>query len=112
MGNAELPVLGHWERFLAWLFAKTAQFPRRLRPTLTARIETRALSILEGVVCARYTPERRAILEQVNLDLEVLRVLIRLAHAERCLNTAAYEYSARELHESGRMIGGWLKSVK
>ena len=43
-------------------------------------------------------------------DFDILRVLIRLAHRNRCLDTRAYEHATRELDTAGKMLGGWLRS--
>ena len=41
-----------------------------------------------------------------------LRILLRLSHELGHLPHRAYERAARELNESGRMLGGWLKSCR
>ncbi|MBU4455785.1 four helix bundle protein, partial [Patescibacteria group bacterium] len=70
------------------------------------------LDILEDIVEARYTRERRAILRRLNLRLEKMRVLLRLCHERRFLPTQGYEHGFRLLAESGRMVGGWMRSLQ
>lgn len=108
--SPELPLLVQWEEFIDWLFTKTTGFPKRLRHSLTQRIEARSLEILERLVMARWSADRKQSLAAINLELDVLRVLVRVAHRQRCLDTRAYEYAARELDTAGKMLGGWLRS--
>ena len=99
----------HWEGFIAWLFGKTAGFPARIRHSLTNRIECRALDIHEAIVEARFTRDRRTILARLNLDLDKLRLLLRLAHDLHSLDHRAFAHACAEIDTTGRMIGGWLR---
>jgi len=55
------------------------KFPRSRRFTLGERLEARLLSVLERVVEAAYSREKRASLTRANLDLEMARHLWWLA---------------------------------
>ncbi len=105
----ELPLFTHWETFLEWLLPKTGKMPRHARFTFARRIQSLALDILEGIVEARYSRRKSATLRRINLDLEKLRVLVRLANRLELLDHRAYEQAARGIDEAGRMVGGWLK---
>jgi len=73
------------------------------------RIENLALDIIEGIIEARYSGERKAILRRIDLDLEKLRVLLRMCHDLRYLDGKGYEFASRQINEAGKMIGGWRK---
>ncbi len=77
--GAELPVIQACYDFTVWLLPKLGKLPRDLRFTLGEKIERLTLCILEGLIRARYAPQRGPILDDVNVDLEVLRYLIRVA---------------------------------
>jgi hypothetical protein len=110
---AEVPELfAHWERLCGWLLARTEKFPKRVRFTFTTRIDNLALDVFERIVEARYTRERAAILARINLDLEKLRLLLRLVHEQRVLDARAFSYACREIDAAGRMVGGWLRHVQ
>ena len=105
---AEVPVvLVRWEQFVLWLLDRTEKFPKRLAFTFRTRIDNLALDVYERLVEARYQRDREALLRRVNLDLEKLRLLLRLSHAQQALDHRAYEHAAEELQTVGRMIGGW-----
>lgn len=107
--NQELPVFVHWMEFLKWLFNTTEKLPKPIRFTFTQRIENLALDIIQSLVKARYSHEKREILGKINLDLEQMRVLLRLCFELRYLGQKQYEYAIRQIDETGRMIGGWKK---
>ncbi len=105
----DLPVFVCWMEFLKWLFPVTEKFPKRIRFTLVDRMQNLAFDVVEDMVEARYSRDKRAILKKANLRLEKLRVLMRIAHAEKYLSHAAYQHASRTLNEAGRMLGGWIK---
>ena len=105
----ELPLFAQWFDFLKWLLATTEKFPKRLRFTLTERIDNLALDVIEELVEARYTRHKAEQLQAVNRKLERLRVLLRLAHEVAVLPHRGYEYASRSVDEAGRMVGGWIK---
>ena len=104
----ELLVLARMEEFTGWLLDRTAKWPKSARFTLTQRIENAALDVVEDLVAARYEPRgRRQRLDAVNLRLERMRHLFRLAKGARVCPHNVYESSMRSLDEVGRMLHGW-----
>lgn len=105
----ELPVFTKWLEFLNWLLPTTEKFPKKVRFTLSQRIDNLALDVVEDLVEARYTREKMPPLRRANLRLEKLRVLLRLCYQQRHLPSRQYEHAMRILYEVGRMLGGWMK---
>ena len=54
------------------------KFPREHRPSLGQRIDLLFLEILEKLIRAKFTGQRRELLESVNVNLQVLRFQVRL----------------------------------
>lgn len=106
------PALDKAYQFLVWLIPILEKFPRGQRFLLGDRIETATLDVLEGLIEATYSRDARAILARVNLLLEKLRHLFRLAKDLHYLDLRRYEFSARATDEIGRLVGGWLKASK
>lgn len=104
------PALEATRAFLLWLIPTLEKFPRSQRFLLGDRIERCALDVLERLIEATFTRQRRELLRRANLDLEKLRHLLRLAHELRYLDSRRYQHAARSLDEIGRRIGGWLKN--
>lgn len=106
----DYPIFVHWYRTTDWILATVAGFPKNARFSLASRIADHTLDVVEMIVEAIYTRERDPILQRINLTLEKLRVLFRIAHDRRHLSTRQYEHIAKAIDEAGRMIGGWRKS--
>lgn len=64
---------------LLWLIPLLDRFPRSRRFTLGERLEARLLSVVERLVEAAYSRDKRTSLARANLDLEMVRHLWRLA---------------------------------
>ena len=102
-------VEAHYQ-FLMWLVPAIEKFPRSHKFTTGDRIHILALDVLESLIEATYTKERSQHLRKANLGIEKLRFLFRLAVDLKLLDRRRYEHAARTLNETGRLIGGWMKS--
>ncbi len=102
-------ILVLWERVLGELLDRTQRFPKAARFTFASRIDNLGLDLLEHLVQARWAPPARKAehLREADLCLARLRVLLRLSHQRRLLDTRGYEHLARELDSVGRQLGGW-----
>ncbi len=107
--NNDLPVFVKWLEFLEWLLPVTEKFPKRVRFTFADRINNLCLDVAENLVEARYTKNKAQILQTTNLQLEKLRVLLRLSQRMYYLSYQRYEFSAKAINEVGRMLGGWKR---
>lgn len=103
-------LLEHWFKTTDWILDKCDRFPKQTRFTIAGRIGNLAVDVLELITEAAYSKEKRALLIQVNLRLEKLRLLFRLCHERRYINPVQYEFIQSEINTAGRMCGGWLKS--
>jgi hypothetical protein len=103
------PFFVMWYDFTKWLLAKTGKFPRQVRFSFSSRIDNLALDIIEAIVEARYSSEKQAILRRIDLNLEKLRVLLRMCCDLHYLDTKGYEFASKKIDEAGKMVGGWRK---
>ena len=94
------------------MLPKIAKFPRDHRFVLGERIERQLYGILENLIRAKYTRQRKALLEQINTDLEILRFQLRLAKDLKVLPVKSYGLSAQKLVEIGRQVGGWQRQSR
>lgn len=109
MTNQELPLFIHWTKVLTDLLSRTEKFPKRVRFTFSTRIDNLALDILEKIVEAQYSKQKQSILKSINLQLEKLRVLLRISHQMGYLDNRGYEHTAKLIREAGSMVGGWTR---
>lgn len=98
--------------FLKWTIPALKKFPRDQRFLLGDRIEGYLLEILENLITAQYSRDKGEFLRKANLKVEVLRFLWRLSHDLRYLDTRRYEYASRALDEIGRLVGGWIRTLR
>ena len=94
---------------LLWMINHVGKFPRSHRFVLGERIESRMLTILELLVRAAYSRRKKEFLNQANVELQVLRLLVRLGKDLGFTSGKQYEHITRELVCLGQQIGGWVK---
>jgi hypothetical protein len=106
---SDLPIFVKWLDYLKWLVATVEKFPKKVRFTLVDRIINLALDVLELLIEARFSRQKLPLLRKANLDLEKIRILLRLAFEFRFLPQRQYGHSMKAINEVGRMLGGWIK---
>ncbi len=104
----ELLILARWEEFTSWFLDHTGRWPKSARFTLTQRVENHALDVTEMLVVARYQPRRRRrLLDEINLRLERMRFLLRIARQGNVMPKQGFERAMKSVDEAGRMLHGW-----
>ena len=106
------PVVEKQYQLILWMLPKMAKFPKDQRFLLADRIERLLLDILEMLIAAVYTKRRSSLLMKVNMKLNVLRYLMRIACDMHYVNMNGYEYFSNSALEIGQMTGGWLKVAR
>jgi len=104
------PIVEKHYQLILWMLPKIANFPKDQRFLLADRIERVLLDILEMLIEAVYSKEKRGILIRVNLKLDVLRFMMRIAKDMKYVNVNSYDFFCQQAIEVGRMAGGWLKT--
>lgn len=110
--HAELDIITRVYDLLLWLLPKVEKFPRSHKFTIGDRLENQALDILELLLEAKYSWQKRDLLQQANLKLEQLRFLIRLSKDLKMLSLKSYGHASKLINEVGRQIGGWVKNAR
>lgn len=106
---ADSPIFAKTYDFLVWLIPQTLKFPKSQRFVLAQRLHDSALNFHELLIRARKVRPNREVLVQADVELEKVRLHLRLAHELRLLNAGQYEHGSRAVVEIGRLLGGWLK---
>ncbi len=108
-----LPVLERAHDFNLWLVDAVAAFPHRQRYLLGERLEVAGLDLIDLLVEARLTPERRApLLQRANVRVDRIAYVLRMAKDLGFLAQSRYEHACKVLDEVGVQIGGWLRSTR
>ena len=56
--------------------------------------------------------EKLPLLEQVDVKLKILKTILRLCFDVKALDQKKYLFLQTDLQEIGKMLGGWIKSLK
>ena len=104
------PALEAHQQFIVWLVPTIEKFPRSQKFLLGDRIQATALDVLEALIEATYTRDRRAHLARANLGLDKIRVFFRIATELQHIDVRRYEHAARSIDEVGRLVGAWTKA--
>jgi len=112
--NMDVPIFKKTYDFLKEFYVFELDLPKKDRYTLGQRCENCLLGILEGIIIAAQAEksEKLKSLIAVSNKVDLLKVFIRLAFDTKALNEKRYIICQNHLQEIGRMIGGWIKSVR
>ncbi len=95
--------------FLLWLKPTVQRFTKAHKYSLGADLEKKTLELLEQIVRANLSRDKRPFIEECFVRYEIIQVFIRLAREYNLLSAKQYEYASKQLAEIGRLLGGWLK---
>lgn len=89
------------------------QFPKSERFALGNEIKQSMYKMLRLISVANRSRNKRPLLTELDVELDVLRAFVRLASDPdtRYLTIKKYEHWSKQLSEIGRMIGGWMKTA-
>ena len=108
----ELHLINKFYELLIWTAKHVAKFPRSHKFTLGDRLQIRMQEVLETLITAKYRRDRLELLQQVNLQLELLRFQFRAANDLKCLSPSSYGFAARSVNEVGQLVGAWIKTSR
>ena len=96
-----------WHGFLAL-------FPKSSRYTLGAKIDSLFLEVIELIIKASYSDrvEKLISLSNGSLKLDLLKFFLQVAWDIKSLDNKKYILLSEKLDEIGKMLGGWIRSIK
>lgn len=106
------PIFAKTYDFVAWLIPLTLKFPRRQRFVLAAALQQDALRFQGLLIEATHQAAPRARLLDADAELDKLRTHLRMCLDLQLVSGGQYEHAAKQLTELGRLLGGWLKTLR
>lgn len=97
--------------FLRQIYSDCNNFPKSQKFVLAQRIEGLSTDFLKKIILANQIKNKTQVLKEANIELEVLRIYVRLAKDLCFLPYKRYVILSDYLNEIGRMLGGWIKSM-
>lgn len=100
------------EDMIKYGYIALRQFPKSEKFTLSAEIKNTMWRLLRLIITCNKRYYKKTTIQDLDGELDLLRSQVRMAQELGFLPFNKYEVWSRHLDEIGRMIGGWLKSLK
>lgn len=89
------------------------KMPKKDKYSLGQKIEQTNLEMIELLIGAGSNKDKKLLyLEKASIKLDLLKLLIRLAEEIKAIPTKKYLHLQEILQEIGKMLGGWIRSIK
>lgn len=114
MNDQEIPILKKTYDLYKTFHEYRKTVAKADRHTIYERSDHLILQIIESLFQAGYSREanKATLLEQTSTKLNMLRFFIRLMKDTKTLNSKQYLALQGMIDEIGRMLGGWLRSIR
>ncbi|KKR70963.1 MAG: hypothetical protein UU12_C0012G0019 [Candidatus Woesebacteria bacterium GW2011_GWA2_40_7b] len=110
----DTPIFNQTYEIYKEIYCLRSTIPKNDRYTIWQKVENTTLDVLEKILIAIgfSKNEKSDILEEASKKLNMLRVFIRLSKDVKAIDNNKYIMLQEKLDEIGRMLGGWIKSLK
>lgn len=88
------------------------QFPRTERHSICQDIRMTTRNIQRLICRCKKKYYKKTTLEDIDIELDLLRELIAESYESRYINVHKYEVLSRKVNEIGKIVGGWMKTLK
>lgn len=110
--NLKLPILAKIYDFYKILSQIIVTLPKYNRYTIGSKLDNLALEIIESILAIPFSENKLKDLQKISIKLDTLKILVRLSLDCSSITTKKYFQLEIKLSEIGKMLGGWIKSVK
>jgi hypothetical protein len=108
----ELPIIQKTYDLIQWYVPILNRLPRNHKFLLGDRIVTGLYDLLEGLIKARYSPDKLPRLETLSSNLDILRYQTRLLLDFQLIDSQRYAYAGQLIGGIGADLGGWVKQQR
>jgi hypothetical protein len=97
-----------------WLIPHVGKWPKWIRPTCGQQTLDCLLRVFRFCVSAYAAPKQQRLhnLQQASVELDGLRLLLRLSVSLHLTSVKQFEHVSGLVGEVGRQLGGWIGSAK
>ena len=120
--QSELSVIVKAKDLCSYVLMVTEKSPKRFRFTLTSKLQTSALNVLENLFRANevflekgnliMAEKRESYQQEALTECKLLAYLAQLAMEQQCILPKQYEQITKKVYDVQNMIGAWMKSDK
>lgn len=110
----EAPILKNSVELYKEYYQYLKTFPKKDQHMLGKRCESHIITFIEHILIAVGVPkdQKLRVLLQANSKFDVLKVLIRMMRELKILDNRKYLSLEGKIQNIGRMLGGWIKSLR
>ena len=110
----DVPIVQKTYDLYKLFYEQIDHLPKKSREVLTVKIEQLIMELLELLSAAGLSPAgtKAQYLNQASIKLDFLKVLVRVLYELKIINQPKYLELETHLQEIGKMLGGWIKSLK
>ena len=110
----QVPIIQKIYNFYKELYLAIEKMPKKNKYSLGEKLSKATFDLLELLIAASFHQKETKIayLDRANVKLDLLKILIRLAEDIKALPTKKYLYLEELLQEIGKMLGGWIRSIR
>ena len=108
----ESPIFVKTQVFLVWLIERTERFRKSQRFVMARRLQDDILDFMDCLIEAAKSREPLRELRRADVHLEKVRRHIRISVELKLLTMRQYEYASEHLVEMGKLLGGWMASLR
>jgi 23S rRNA-intervening sequence protein len=105
----ELPIIQKTYDLIKWYVPHLNRLPRQHKFSLGDRISSGLYDLLESLIKARYSKDKVAQLNDINVQLEILRYQTRLLYDFELMDVRRLEFVSNAVNDIGKDLGGWIK---
>ena len=106
--TAELPIQEAALDLVRWFIPVLHRLPRLHRHGLGDRLISNLYDVVEQLALARYSRDKRPILESLAGRLQLIQQQTRLLHDFQLIDLRRYEHASRLIAAIGRQHSAWL----
>lgn len=107
-----LLTLGKIEDMMLYAYPVLNAFPKYERFTLAVDIKRCMDKMMERTIEANKKYYKKTTLQELDVEIDKLRKYIRLSYRLKYIDYKKYKHWKDLVNEIGRMLGGWMASVK
>lgn len=111
MSLRKLKILAKMEELDAYSHQVLIQFPKYEKHVLAAEIRATLAQIIKLTVRTAKKYHKKTTLQDLDVEVEYLRSLVRKAHRLKYINGHRYQVWSAHVDEIGRMVGGWINRI-
>lgn len=107
----ELTLIPKAERYIEYMLEVILKIPRTEKFSIGTEYKNSMYKMLEGIMYLNKIEikDRFKIINKIDADLSVQRILLRIMHKNAWIDKKKFEYTMSLIYEMGKIIGGLVK---